>query len=101
MLAIQIDDHHLWWVQGRLFDRLIDATLADGAPEEMNTWRNRADANGGLDLTLLEPEKAEWLRSVLTTTAQREIARLGEPDPSTPDGGYVIALRRLLEPQAS
>jgi hypothetical protein len=98
MLAISLAEDHLWWVQGGLFERLVDAALADGAPAELDTWRNVACANGGLDLTRMRPEQAQWLRTVLRTAAQREIARLGEPDPSTRDGGYVVALRRLLSP---
>jgi hypothetical protein len=83
------------------FDRLIDAAIADGAPaEEMNTFRDRANANGGLTLAVLAAEKAGWLRDTLLTTAQREIARLGEPDPTFFEGGYVSALRRLLNRQA-
>jgi hypothetical protein len=97
MLSIVLDEGREWWVQSRIFSRLVDAAVADGAPaEEMNYWREVTCGHGGIDIHLLEPDKAEWLRNVLLTTARREVARLGNPDPMTVEGGYVLGLRRLL-----
>ncbi|MSQ48573.1 MAG: hypothetical protein EXR78_09380 [Deltaproteobacteria bacterium] len=60
-------------------------------------WRHVADANGGLDLSTMEPSETDELVTALRYTAERELARLGNVDPASEDGSYRIGLLKLLE----
>jgi hypothetical protein len=98
MLSISFDADREWWVSGAIFERLFDSALKAGElPQELAEWRHIADANGGLDLSLIEQPAAGALSGGLRRAAQHELARFGDADPATPDGGYASALRRLLD----
>jgi hypothetical protein len=98
MLSIRFDQDHEWWVAGQTFDRLFRASLDSGVMRaDLERWWHTANAGGGLSLEMLDPTEAQALTAALRTTAERELAALGEVDQATPDGSYQVGLRRLLE----
>jgi hypothetical protein len=98
MLSIQLNDKHEWWVSGKVFERLFQSALDGGKmPPDLEHWRHVADANGGLNLSRINPLEANEMVTALRDTAEREIARLRDADPATEDGSYCTSLLKLLE----
>jgi hypothetical protein len=98
MLSIRFDAHHEWWVSGKVFERLFQSALDSGRMSPaLEEWRHVTDANGGLDLSMLEPSEAKALVTALRDTAERDLARLGDIDPASEDGTYKASLQKLLE----
>jgi len=98
MLSIRLNAKHEWWVSGKVFDRLFQSTLDSGrlAPG-LEHWRHVADANGGLDVSAMDPSEAGELATALRQTAESELARLGDVDPGSEDGTYRVSLLKLVE----
>ena len=97
MLSISFDSDHEWWVSGKIFDRLFQSALDRGMSPNLEQWRDVANANGGLDLSLIEPAEADELLAALRSTAERELARLEATDPASEDGSYRISLLKFME----
>jgi hypothetical protein len=98
MLSIRFSTDHEWWVSGRIFDRLFQSGLASGKMlPKLEYWHHVADANGGLELTLLEPLEAKELMMALRDAALHEIAKLGEVDAESEDGAYKASLLKMLK----
>ena len=98
MLSIRFNPKHEWWVSGTTFDRLFQLALDSGKMSpNLEHWRHVADANGGLDLSTMEPSETDELVAALRYTAERELARLGNVDPASEDEAYRIGLLKLLE----
>jgi hypothetical protein len=98
MLSIRFRPENEWWVSGKIFDRLFQAALDSGTiPPDLEHWRHVADANGGFDLSGLEPGDADQLTAGLRRTAERELARLGNVNPASESGAYRCSLLALLD----
>lgn len=98
MLSIRFSPNHEWWVSGIIFDRLFQSALDSGRmSSELEEWRHVADANGGLELSLLQPAEAAALIMVLRETALSDLAELGDIDPKSEDYAYRTSLLKLLE----
>lgn len=98
MLSIQLDEKHEWWVSGKVFDRLFQSALDCGnMSPHLEHWRHVADANGGLDVSAMDPSEADGLVTALRHTAEGELARLGDVDPFSEDGSYRVSLLKLVE----
>jgi len=98
MLSICFGPENEWWVSGRNFHRLFQSALDDGKiPPALEHWRHVADANGGFDLSGMEPSDADQLTTALRQTAERELARLGNVSAASEAGDYRSSLLKLLE----
>ena len=97
MLSIRFDSTSEWWVSGGTFERLFQTALRDGSMStDLEQWLHVADANGGLDLSKLEPADARQLAAALRSTAEREVRRLENTSATTPDGSYRVSLEKML-----
>jgi hypothetical protein len=97
MLSISFDSEHEWWVSGKIFERLFQSALDRGMSPKLEQWRDVANANGGLDLTLMEPGEADELMTALRSAAERDLTQLGAADPASEDGSYRVGLLKLLD----
>ncbi|QRK11628.1 hypothetical protein JQX13_17075 [Archangium violaceum] len=98
MLSIHFDAEREWWVSGRIFERLFQSALDSGKmPSKLEQWLHVADANGGLDLSLLDPSEASELVTVLRDAALRDLAKLGDVDAESEDGAYRDSLLKMLK----
>ncbi len=98
MLAIRFDTQNEWWVSGKHFERLFRSALSGGLlPHSYEEWLHIAEANGGLDLSLLRIQTAHKLHKGLRAAAQNEVADIGDASPTTEDGAYAISLRSFLK----
>lgn len=98
MLSIRFNLKHEWWVSGTTFDRLFQSALDSGKmPSRLEHWRHIADANGGLELSTMEQSEANELVTALRSTAESELNRLKNADPTSEDGSYCVSLIKLLE----
>lgn len=97
MLSIRLTDDREWWVSGAVFERLFTSALAGGelAPD-LEEWRHVADANGGLGLDLLDPVVARQIAAGLRAAASRDLERLADAPPDSPDGDYRASLSTFL-----
>lgn len=97
MLSIKLDATHEWWVSGKTFDRLFQSALEHGdLNDSMENWMHVANANGGLDVSLLDPDEASRLVDGLKRAAERQVDAVGDADPATDDGAYVTEIREYL-----
>jgi hypothetical protein len=97
MLSIRFNDKE-WWVSGKHFDRLFHAAFKDGAPAAMEYFSEVANANGGIDFSIVEDRNnVRLLIDSLASCAKREIAEIGDVSPSTEDGSYRNALIKFLK----
>lgn len=98
MLSIQLNADKEWWVSGNIFDRLFQSALSEGImPPNLEYWLHVADANGGLNLSIIEPAVANDLVTALRYTAEHEVTRLANAALTSEDGSYRISLLKLLE----
>ena len=98
MLSIRVAEGREWWVSGTILDRLFHAAIGDSAkPTELENWWHVINANGGLDLSLLDASDAGELLRVLFETADRESALLSEESLALESKAYRAGLARLLE----
>jgi hypothetical protein len=98
MISIQFRPDSDWWVSGKVLDRLFEAALHSGImPPRLAKWHEVADANGGLDLSLIDPSDAKDLANALKLTAEGELSRLRDAEPASDDGSYRASLTKLLE----
>ncbi|GIH09369.1 hypothetical protein Rhe02_74360 [Rhizocola hellebori] len=98
MLSITFDTQAEWWVPSKTFRRLFQAALDAGdVPANLEEWMHIADANGGLDLSIVEPAVSGALVSGLRKAATRDVARYGDDPVTTDDGDYALALRKFLD----
>jgi hypothetical protein len=100
MLSIRFSANNEWWVSGRIFDRLFQSALDSGKMSpKLEYWRHVADANGGLELSLLAPAEANELVKALRDTALRDLAKLGDVDAEaeSEDGSYKGSLLKMLK----
>lgn len=98
MLSIHFSDDHEWWVSGAIFERLFDEGLKNGQIRpELAEFRHIADANGGLDFSLLDEGQAIELIAGMRRSAQREIASMDSAPHESGNQSYLAGLRRLLE----
>jgi SH3-like domain-containing protein len=98
MLSIRFKPGKEWWVSGKIFDQLFHAALDIGnIPREFEYWRHIADANGGFDLSGMEPADADRLTIGLRWTAEHELAQLGEVHPTSKAASYRSGLLAFLE----
>ena len=98
MLSIRFNLEHDWWVSGKTFDRLFQSALDSGKMlPNLERWRHVANANGGLDLSIMEPSETDELVTALRYTAERELGHLGNIDLASEDGSYRIDLLKLLD----
>ena len=98
MLSIRVGPEREWWVSGETFHRLFQSALEHGEMQEgLEHWRHVADANGGLDISSMQPAEAALLVAGLRRAAERDLANLCNVDMATRSGGYREALIRLLE----
>ena len=97
MLSITFDTKSEWWVPSHTFERLFQSALDAGdLPASFEEWMHIAVANGGLDLSLLEPAVSTGLVTGLRKTAVRDVSRFGDEPVTTEDGDYALALRKFL-----
>jgi hypothetical protein len=97
MHAIVFDEDKDWWVQGWIFDRLLQAVEARGGPSYEVTHRLKvAEANYFLDVRQLEQPLRHDLVQVLHDAASSELLRLGSAT-SGQDASYRVDLERLVE----
>lgn len=98
MLSIKFDTQSEWWVPGKTFERLFHAALDAGdLPASFEEWMHIADANGGLDLSAVEPAVSGALVNGLRKAAVRDVSRYGDEAITSDDGDYALALRKFLE----
>jgi hypothetical protein len=97
MLSIRFDSNSEWWVSSATFTRLFETALREGVmPARLEQWLDVADANGGLDISELDSADAAELVTALRSMAEREVERLRDASPTTPDGSYRVSLEKLL-----
>lgn len=96
MLSIRLDSKREWWVSGKVFERLVQAALSNRMPPHLEKWRHVADANGGFDLSEIDPAEAGELLANLRSTAAQEVQRLKDADERTDNGSYRISLQKFL-----
>lgn len=99
MLSIRFDADREWWVSGEIFECLFRSALDAGElPASAEEWMHIAGANGGLDLSAIDPETASSLVNGLRRAAQRELTRYSHAaDQAIGDAGFARALRRLVD----
>ena len=96
MLSIRFGGDNEWWVSGGIFERLFQSALDHGKMSpELEYWRHVADANGGLDLSLLDASAANGLVKALRDTALHDLAKLGDVDDESEDGSYKASLLKI------
>lgn len=98
MLSISFCPDREWWVSGVVFDKLFQSALDNGdIPPALEYYRHVADANGGLDISSIEPSDADGLEAGLRRSAERELTRLGEGSTTSDADAYRVSLRKLLK----
>jgi hypothetical protein len=98
MLSIKFDTQSEWWVPGKTFERLFRSAIGAGdLPASLEEWMHIADANGGLDLSVVEPAVSGALVNGLRKAATRDVARYGDEPITTEEGDYALALRKFLD----
>lgn len=97
MLSIRFDDNTEWWVSGQCFQRLFQSALDLAVlPSDLAHLRDVAEANGGLEVSLLDVGERQALTQALWQAARFDLQRLRPVDLLSDDGSYQISLQKLL-----
>ncbi|MFI6171159.1 hypothetical protein ACIBCN_30570 [Nocardia sp. NPDC051052] len=98
MLSIRFDGDREWWVSGEIFDRLFAEGLRRGLIRPgLAAVQHVANANGGLDVGLLDAKQGAELTTAIRSAAHQEATRLGSMALDADDQSYLAGIARLLE----